>query len=60
MYVHKGHSHEGYALRDTAMRCTLMRYTPTECNELLNAAQSTSKWEQALINVSATPKTVLE
>jgi hypothetical protein len=25
--------------------------TPTECNELLNAAQSTSKWEQALINV---------
>jgi hypothetical protein len=25
--------------------------TPTECNELLNAARSTSKWEQALINV---------
>jgi hypothetical protein len=25
--------------------------TPTECNELLDAAQSTSKWEQALVNV---------
>jgi hypothetical protein len=25
--------------------------TPSECNELLNAAQSTSKWEQALVNV---------
>lgn len=25
--------------------------TPTECNELLNAAQSSSKWEQALVNV---------
>jgi len=25
--------------------------TPTECNELLNVAQSTSKWEKALVNV---------
>jgi hypothetical protein len=25
--------------------------TPAECNELLNATQSTSKWEQALVNI---------
>jgi hypothetical protein len=25
--------------------------TPTECNDLLNAAQSTASWEQAMVNV---------